>query len=1142
MSATRKLRGSSLRKQGKGWSLLLTFLLLFSVTQTGFAQPSPLQIPLVWNVDLNSYTEAGPTLANITGDWQEEVLVAVQKDVVALGSDGKELWRWHSKSRLMTYPSVLPRSGDHALIFFANTGGELVCLDGKGQKVWQTQLPPRVEWSAPVVCDLEGDGKPEVIQTDGKGKVHAFDALKGSEIWSATVQGVPVSPAVGDLDGDGNSEILVATGEGMATVLDSQGKKLWTRPIGGTSPTWATCAPIMFAASDGSVRCVAGSNASQIICFAADGSTLWSRETEGPLASGLSAGDMDGDGRADVFAVTQLGTIYRFDEDGALRWRIDMHNRCLAAGSLMDLDGDGLLDYSVCSQNGRLLILNARGEFIYDRQFDHRTINVTPAFGDVDAKRPGLEMVLTGGESGLVLCFGTPATANSRASWTAYRGDAGKTGAWLELKSENALSMTPTNLAWNRIHCGEPTHFLIHNPAGLELQASAVCQGPDGSRTLATTQILGKYGKLSLAFDGSAPGAYRFHWALANKKGKNLAAGEKQIQILPFANDIALGRKVVSQLEATAETVTHVLPASSKAIKNESAVLEQRLENLISLDQAAADSDTCEEAKVKTASFVADVRRDDKIANLIAKAADLGPGTSLIAAEGPLWDNRMVDERVPEEAASPLHLSHTAVPGEHAPASILVFNITDRAIEAQVKAEVSPAGPVVKIHRSLPVISSVGEQSWDPLPELDESSVITIPPLSSREVWVDIDAAESSPGEYQVRLKIAALNGVGVVEVTSSPQSVPAPVTTVQLQLHLLDFEMAPSGSLRLCAWATLDKPAIQDLLSHGGNVFVCPQGSPVYDRRKKIVKFDYTALDKTADLLAGKDVVLLLNGIPSFPANLASPAYRESLKTYVEDLTQHLAEKGIDKEHFAFYPVDEPGGTGWASVNRLVEFGKQVRMVDPEIQLYVDGGGENEMFEAMTPVIDIWSPALFMLPEKTPEMEVIHSSGGTLWSYDCSYAYARPVGANLKNINIVGQYRTSALFALQYGATGIGYWCYNIGEPLWGRTQLEYPLVYSGRTKPIPSRRWEAVREGIEDYRILVALKNRLEDHSLSQDNRSRIGHLLEKSLPELIVPAYESTRRGLSSQALEDSANEGLVKNFRKEMIATIEALRHP
>jgi hypothetical protein len=228
--------------------------------------------------------------------------------------------------------------------------------------------------------------------------------------------------------------------------------------------------------------------------------------------------------------------------------------------------------------------------------------------------------------------------------------------------------------------------------------------------------------------------------------------------------------------------------------------------------------------------------------------------------------------------------------------------------------------------------------------------------------------------------------------------------------------------------------------------------------------------------------------------------------------------------------------------VNRLVAFGKEVRAANPGVMLYMDGGGELPMFQAMASCMDIWTPSIYMLAEKTPLMDVVRQHGKLLWSYNCAYAYSRPVGPNLKNMNLIADYRAAAPFAFRHGATGIGFWCYNLGGDPWGRVDMEYQLVYPGRTKPVTSRRWEAVREGIEDYRILAALRKLLATDSganLSEATRDRIKHLLEFSLPGMIDQSLEEMTRGLGRSVIDASNNDATIGAFRREMIESVEAV---
>ena len=64
---------------------------------------------------------------------------------------------------------------------------------------------------------------------------------------------------------------------------------------------------------------------------------------------------------------------------------------------------------------------------------------------------------------------------------------------------------------------------------------------------------------------------------------------------------------------------------------------------------------------------------------------------------------------------------------------------------------------------------------------------------------------------------------------------------------------------------------------------------------------------------------------------------------------------------------------------------------------------------------------------------------------------------------------------AWNIGASGIGFWSYSDtqGSSAWDDfdgVRPDWAVVYEGDGKPITSRRWEAFREGVEDYKLLKA------------------------------------------------------------------------
>lgn len=1124
------------------WIVISFTVLLASVTASRAAE---FKHPQLWQTDLESFLETAATVADLNSDGRDEVLVAGREELFARDGTGKPLWGWRTQTRFMTYPAVLALSGQPSLIYVADTGGLFACLDGNGKEVWHAQLKGPARWSASVICDLDGDGSFEVIQTDETGTVWAFAALNGKPIWHVTVKGIPVSPAVGDLDGDGKPEIVVATGEGIVTALNGGGQIRWERKIGGNSQSWATSAAVIFGGSDGRGRVAAASSDGQFYCLDSKGEILWRRTTRGAAASTISVGDLDLDGRADVCLITQVGVIYRFDESGRAIWEIDMQGRSLAPGAMIDLDGDGKLEYALCTQDGFLQVLNNAGEFLHRYHFNNRTINVTPTFGDVSADSPGLEMLITGGESGITFCFGTPAAKNTLAHWKSYRGDARNSGSWFGLRQSVATQMSPVNLNADEMFTGQSLRLAIQNPQPGEqpVTATAVCIRPDGARQMATTIVLGKHGELQMPMEVITAGNYRIDWTLTDAEGHTLVSGERTIFLQPFVNDHALVARALTALRSAADNAEQKLPLSAKALLREASALELEAKAVAPMQDAMPGNEAgaVQTALERSSALVVRAKRALAIADVIRKATALGQGMSLVAFEGTTWENRKVDEQLPGSAANPLRMSRTAVPDEHEPIALNLFNVTDRELLVRVQMDPLTNGVIVTPHRSVGVPTSLGEISWDALPELDETGTLAIPSLASRELWLDVDLGTAKPGEHQIKLRLQALNGAGVLDVPTHPHTVPPPETAIEISLRVLDFAMAPPGDFRLCTWAAPEEANLPDLLAHGNNVFPTTLPGTKYDAQGHLTNSDYSRLDPVLVRLRGKDVVLLLQGFPGLHGEIGSAGYRDDLNKFLAELIAHLAGAGFDTNHFALYPIDEPGGVGWGAVNQLVAFGKQVREVSPDVMIYMDGGGELPMFEAMASCIDIWTPSIYMLAEKTPLMDVVRRTGKMLWSYNCAYAYSRPIGPNLKNMNLIGDYRTAALFAFRHNATGIGFWCYNQGGDPWGRIDMEYMLVYPGRTKPVTSRRWEAVREGIEDYRILAALRKLVAadgGSELSDDARTRVKHVLEVSLPEMMDQGFAEMTRGLGRNVIDSSNNDTTLNAFRREMIGCVEA----
>jgi outer membrane protein assembly factor BamB len=1088
-----------------------------------------LDIEQLWVANPHMVMEGAPMVVDLDRNGDAEIVTAAYENIIAVDGSGKELWRFDTRGRYSTCPAILERNGEPPLIYAGDNTGMFTCLDGMGKVRWQTEVKS-IFCASPALADLNANGTIEVIQGDMSGTVSVFDALTGKPVWKASLEGECASPAIGDLDGNGKLEIVIATGAGKVFAIDAFGKVVWRFAVGDTSPNWATSSPILFGNSKGQPCVAVASPLQRFFCLDSKGNLLWERPTRGAAASTISAGDFDADGRADLFVVTQLGALYRFDEEGAVLWDIDTQGRSLASGAIIDLDGDGKLEYVLCTQNGNLLVFNNAGEIVFNHQFDNRTINMTPAFGDIVRKRPGLEFAVTGGESGRVFCFATSAPADTPAQWRTYRGDNRLTAAWFGLSSSDTVRMMPETLNWDDLFTGDDITFRIvnPNPGDAPLTAEASCVRPDGSRQAAVGKSVGMRGLLTMPVSITAPGVYRFEWALKDHSGNKLLAGRRELTLQPYRNDQAMANRAVLALrEAIGEG--HVAETDNglkAAMHKESLDIEGQAAALAFLQAAAPGSTPAfrQDLDTRTAALNARAQRALALARVTKPILANAPDTRVVAFEGTMWENRDVDRQLPAEIAIPLRITRRCVVGEHEPVSIKLLNVTLDKVVVGARVRTTPDGPSVTACEVKSVPTNQGTTAWDAITPLGDRT-ITIPPLETRELWLDTNMAGAKPGVHQVNVAV----GSGTSE------------TKVEIVLQAQPFEMAEFGAMRLCCWASYNDHAVKDLLAHGNNVFTAglPPGT-VGEGDTSRITIDFSALDKFVALLAGHDVFLLMSGIPSLGVPMADEAYVPRLANYLDQVMAHLAARGIDEARVALYPYDEPGGNGWETVKHYIAFARQGLKARPGLKFYVNGGGDLPMFEALNDVTAIWCPGFYMLSENTPEMNFLRGSGKRLWSYDCAYAFARPVGANTKTINLVAQYRMAAVFGLNFGATGIGFWCYNVGPSMWDPIRDEYPLVYanSDDTHTL-SRRWEAVREGMEDTRILIALRERLSDASVNSAAKAKIHHLLEKTLRDLSRQALDEAHLGAARYVLDASNNDNTVETVRREMLDCVALL---
>jgi hypothetical protein len=374
----------------------------------------------------------------------------------------------------------------------------------------------------------------------------------------------------------------------------------------------------------------------------------------------------------------------------------------------------------------------------------------------------------------------------------------------------------------------------------------------------------------------------------------------------------------------------------------------------------------------------------------------------------------------------------------------------------------------VKLYEVKPVIASNGKRVYDPLVSLDENGTFSVRSGVPVYLWIDFDLAALGPGQHRFDITFTSRAQV---------QKVPG---VVSINAYI------GQGIERLHAvnWAYLsDKPvfhnkaaAVEDLLRHGIDTFVAhPTGIPgaALDDSWPI-DLDSNFSD-TVELAKRHGMLLLYMGWSearnplgfSNKVQTLNAAAKERLLGWVTRMSSYLSDRGLPPDRWALYPVDEPSRDGLQLVKAIAH---AIKEWNPHVQVYADPSVyANPPLEAadlhdVQNLVDYWQPNLLAVRGRMGEF--FKRLKKDWWIYGNPKSPAKS-GSPLHD------YRMLAWWAWYYGARGVGFWSYSDtgGSSAWedvdGR-RPDWAVVYETPQGIVSSRRWEAFREGLEDYVLL--------------------------------------------------------------------------
>ncbi len=438
--------------------------------------------------------------------------------------------------------------------------------------------------------------------------------------------------------------------------------------------------------------------------------------------------------------------------------------------------------------------------------------------------------------------------------------------------------------------------------------------------------------------------------------------------------------------------------------------------------------------------------------------------------------------------------------------------------------------------RAVPVRS--GYRVLDALPlvsaEAPDRAELVVPPGESLVLWMTFYSLDLEPGLYESLLE--------VLPAASRQEKLAVPVTLTVAPLRMLAGDRKTLNTYMwdyLKGWSAPPEGRA-DLAAHGVNTFIIHPESvprPVFNSdRTAVLSVDCSVLDEA----------LARTGDPRWhgvfwgegPAdklfNLKEPSEQKLFKQWISLWAAHLETKGFGPERYFFYPYDEKIPENMVTIARLI------KEVDPRLLVYSNANViAPELMARIGPYIDIWCPyhKTFdpdtastnhrLTDEQRAAFEDVRKKYRPLvWTYACD--------GPARTLSPLGYYRHLSWWAFGNNATGAGFWCYMSNNDSWDDfdgSSPEYAVVYVASDAPpdvprteamISSRRWEACRDGAEDYQYLHELREAIRAAGENNEEPVLIADaqaLLQECVQNVFDAAGESGRYAQARTAITEA-----------------------
>jgi len=1045
-------------------------------------------------------SDSSPAVGDLDDDGVLDlVLCSTSGRIFALDANGSQKWFFDTGQTISNAPTISDIDTGEPKVFAITNPGKIYCLDGEsGVRLWDYTMPAAVDWGSTllVAANIDKNTGTEIVAADKMGNLVCLSS-RGSVIWVEKYKdGFNSAPAIADLNGDGDPEILVGSKGSPLVCFSNKGIKKWQlneKGSVGSSPL------VCDLNNDKKPDILVGQNQG-LSLVDNHGNIQWHYPMRKNIHDAISVGDINNDGMEEIIVVDLFGKVACLDYRGKLLWTANVEQRARRSPAIADLDGDFVPEIIIGGYSAALHIFDTDGN-LKERLPLNRAMNSSPTVVDFKGDN-NLELIVAA-ETDITSFswLNTKPEAPLPVLWAEYRASSARSGSVIQ--SEKPLETRIVELNYGGPYVGS-NEFLVRvaNPkkqsVTIELEIARNGERPlVAKHTSSDTVVLHQ---LPYTIIGQAAVNITFQVSVRARK-QLITKNSETFYLVPFAKDLADLNKIHTKIKVNLSKLDDPSYARNQLTLMMVKMRDLEKQVMIAGTLSPLDRSTLRDAVVNL--------REESMQLLRMTDSAVTAGTVLAIYPANPWAPFGGKDEIVEQRISSANVVIEAFDGELESAALNLANFSSKVMIVRVKAEpflniqdssTISAKEVLTIHEVLNVPTQALDLSADALPLLGQAQTIILPAWDVRQVWFTVNTSALDPGDWKSNLHFKTLN------VTSTE-------ARIEMSAKVWKTPLPQEQALKLCHWGYVhtsvlkDQPlaAFQDQVNHGTNVFVAtntfaPRAR--FDKNGDIIgEIDFSDHDPYMRQHTQEGLILFFNYQVSLKgeAERFSVPWMKAYKQWLKAWVDHLQQMGIGYEKFALYPIDEPG-LREGLVDDYIAFSKPIREIDGNVQIYTDPVANASLsdLKKMTPYVDIWCPNRngFLLDEGLDKLAYIKSTGKTVWTYECE--------GNAKHQSPLGYYRGQSWLAWYHGLTGIGFWsyCTSRHDPWYvPKGGADYLLIYQG-DGVVTSKRWEAVRDGIEDYKILFLLKEAIErskSHKELADEVKLARELLSQDVAEV-------------------------------------------